>query len=143
MSPETPFNVIATALGGAGSHSEGDQVKEGDAAAAAATADFVPVDSLRIDRTAIVKFKKVGDVSLLLHDIMCACMCVFVCIYTYIYVCVCLFLYKIFRLRYKIGLDKNVYDTIHFAAHYTDLHYSTPLDNNIENNTLLYRLYTI
>jgi hypothetical protein len=74
MSPETPFKDIATALGGAGSHSEGEEEKEGDAAAAA-TADFVPVDSLRIDRTAIVKFKKAGDVSLLMSD-----MCVFVCL---------------------------------------------------------------
>ena len=80
MSPETPFKDIATALGGAGSHSEGEgeEVKEGDAAAAA-TADFVPVDSLRIDRTAIVKFKKVGDVSLLLlSGIIHICVCVHV-----------------------------------------------------------------
>jgi hypothetical protein len=86
MSPETPFKDIATALGGAGSHSEGEEVKEGDTAAAA-TADFVPVDSLRIDRTAIVKFKKVGDVSQLLSDIMCVCVCV--CLSVSICMCMC------------------------------------------------------
>ena len=98
MSPETPFSVIATALGDAGSQSEGDEVKQGDAAAAA-TADFVPVDSLRTDRTAIVKFKKVGDVSLLLSDIMCVrlcvclCMCVCVCLCLYVYLCMCVRLF--------------------------------------------------
>jgi hypothetical protein len=89
MSPETPFNVIATALGGAGSHSEGEEVKEGDAAAAA-TADFVPVNSLRIDRTAIVKFKKAGDVSLLPSDVMCVCVCVFVCLCVHVHIDVCI-----------------------------------------------------
>ena len=73
MSTETPFNVIRDALSGASSLKEGDAVEaeaegEGERTVAAvpntsAPADFVPVDPLRIDRTAIIKFKKVGDVS--------------------------------------------------------------------------------
>ena len=71
LSTETPFNVIRDALGGASFLKEGDAVEakaEGERAVTAvpntpAPADFVPVDPLRIDRTAIIKFKKVGDVS--------------------------------------------------------------------------------
>lgn len=78
MSTETPFNTITHALGGTSIHNEGDEAAVGEDIVT--TADFVPVDSLRIDRTAIVKFKKVGDVSLILTGIVCICLTVSICL---------------------------------------------------------------
>lgn len=136
MSTETPFKDIATALGGAGSHSEGEEVKEGETAAAA-TADFVSVDSLRIDRTAIVKFKKVGDVSLLLSDIICVCFCACVNMCVYMCVSVCFF------MRYFISVTKLVsvksyttpYTSHHTTPTCTAAYHSTITSNIIRNFT--------